>query len=156
MYGRSPRSESVFLCFVLVFILLPIACRQKRQPQVRCCLWNPLVKSIILMKHGSDCGQIAGQIRMGCFTKTLVFPGFSERSMDARRLHKLGHRNVTTTQKTRWLTPAGLCVSTRKFGAFSTSWSSFTLGSRDSPPRGSRPKRLILGPKALIRVTHPK
>ena len=28
-----------------------------------------------------------------------------------RRLHRVGHRNVTIPLKTRWLTPAGLCVS---------------------------------------------
>ncbi len=33
---------------------------------------------------------------------------------EARRLHKLGHRNVTIPLKTRWFTPAGFCVSTRK------------------------------------------
>jgi len=30
-----------------------------------------------------------------------------------RRLHKLGHPNVTIGKQTRWLTPAGLCVSTQ-------------------------------------------
>ena len=29
------------------------------------------------------------------------------------RLHTLGHRNVTIELKTRWLTPAGLLVSTQ-------------------------------------------
>jgi arylsulfatase len=29
------------------------------------------------------------------------------------RLHKRGHRNVTIPLKTRWITPAGLCVSTQ-------------------------------------------
>ena len=36
---------------------------------------------------------------------TLASPG--------NRLHKLGHRNVTIPLKTRWFTPAGLCVSTQ-------------------------------------------
>jgi hypothetical protein len=65
------------------------------------------------MKHRSDCGQIAGQIRIGCFAKNLVFLGFFERSMEARRLHQRGHRKVTNGNQTRWITPAGLCISTQ-------------------------------------------
>jgi hypothetical protein len=42
-----------------------------------------------------------------------VFPKQSKVASLGRRLHKLGHRNVTIPLKTRWLTPAGLCVSTQ-------------------------------------------
>jgi hypothetical protein len=54
------------------------------------------------------------------------------------RLHRLGHRNVTTSLRTRWFTPAGLCVSARKFGAFPGRQTSLVPKPLDLPTHESR------------------
>jgi hypothetical protein len=41
------------------------------------------------------------------------FPKQSKVASLGRRVHRVGHRKVTLELKTRWLTPAGLCVSTQ-------------------------------------------
>jgi hypothetical protein len=79
---------------------------------------------------------------------TLASPG--------NRLHKLGHRKVTIPLKTRWLTPAGLCVSTGKFWAFARCQHSMTSKPRDAPDDHHAPKRLKSGPKAQNLGTPPK
>jgi len=62
--------------------------------------------------------------------------------------HQRGHRKVTNGNQTRWLTPAGLCVSTRKFGAFSSSQTLLVSKPRDAVDTHRHPKRLKSGPKA--------
>jgi len=64
------------------------------------------------------------------------------------RLHKLGHRNVTIGKQTRWLTSAGLCISTRKFGAFSSRQTSLVAKPRDALDTHRHPKGLKLKSKA--------
>jgi hypothetical protein len=72
------------------------------------------------------------------------------------RLHRLGHRNVTIPLKTRWFTPAGLCVSTRKFGAFASRQTSPVAKPRDAFDTHRHPKRLKSGAKARNHGTTPK
>jgi len=70
--------------------------------------------------------------------------------------HQRGHRKVTNGNQTRWLTPAGLCVSTRKFGAFSSSQTLLVSKPRDAVDTHRHPKRLKSGPKAQNHGTTPK
>ena len=71
------------------------------------------------------------------------------------RLHKLSHRKVARSKMTRWLTPAGLCISTRLFGAFSSRWISFASKPRDALAPRRHPKRLKSGRKARNHGTTP-
>jgi len=43
-----------------------------------------------------------------------LLPKQSKIASLGRRLHRVGHRNETIGNQTRWLTPAGLCVSTQQ------------------------------------------
>jgi len=72
---------------------------------------------------------------------------FSMVASPRNRLHKLGHRNVTIPLKTRWFTPAGLCISTRKFGAFARRQSSLVSKPRDAPGPPSPPQKAQIGAK---------
>ena len=72
------------------------------------------------------------------------------------RLHLAGHRKVTIPLKTRWLIPAGLCVSTRKFGEFARFKNSMASKPRDAFDTYRHPKRLKSGLKALNHGTTPK
>jgi hypothetical protein len=83
-------------------------------------------------------------------------PKHSKVASLGRRLHRLGHRNVTHPLKTRWLTPAGLCISTRKFGAFASCQTSLVAKPRDAFDTHRHPKRFTLGSKAQNYGTTPK
>ena len=83
-------------------------------------------------------------------------PKHSKVASLGRRLHRLGHRNVTHPLKTRWLTPAGLCISTRKFGAFASCQTSLVAKPRDAFDTHRHPKRFKLGSKAQNHGTTPK
>jgi hypothetical protein len=72
------------------------------------------------------------------------------------RLHHPGHRKVTNGNQTRWLTPAGLCISTRKFGAFASCQTSLVAKPRDTLDTHRHPKRFKLESKAQNHGTTPK
>ena len=72
------------------------------------------------------------------------------------RIHRLGHRKVTIPPRTRWLTPAGLGVSTRNFSAFVRRQNSMASKPRDAFDTPSHAKRLKSGLQAQNHGTHPK
>lgn len=83
-------------------------------------------------------------------------PKQSKVASPGNRLHRLGHRKVTILLKTGWFTPAGLCISTRKFGAFASCPTSLVAKPRDALDTHRHPKRFKLGSKAQNHGTTPK
>jgi len=83
-------------------------------------------------------------------------PKYGKVAIPGNRLYKLDHRNVTIPLRTRWLTPAGLCSPTRKFGAFSSRQTSLVAKPRDALDTHRHPKRFTLGSKAQNYGTTPK
>ena len=84
------------------------------------------------------------------------FPKHSKVASLGRRLHHPDHRKVTNGNQTRWLTPAGLCISKRKFAAFASCQTSLVAKPRDALDTHRHPKRFKLGSKAQNHGTTPK